>query len=86
MWYGTVTIYDLQHLSDTEIVFPELIKCDIPPIQGGFGQVIDQLFLPQGQPVKACQTISEKLKISKPLTLIREIHEILITTLTSLNA
>ena len=40
-----VTINNLQHLSDTEIVFPKLIKRDIPPKQSGFRQVIDKNLL-----------------------------------------
>ena len=65
-----VTINNLQHLSDTEIVFPILIKCDISSRQRGFRQVIDEHFLSQGQLVKAIQPISEQLQISEPLTLI----------------
>ena len=40
-----VTIYNLQHLSDTEIVFPKLIKRDVPSKQSGFRQVIDKNLL-----------------------------------------
>ena len=40
-----VTINNLQYLSDTEIVFPKLIKRDISPPQSGFRQIINQLLL-----------------------------------------
>ena len=59
--YRLVTIDHLQHLSDAEIVFPKLIKRDVPSKQCGFRQVIDKHLLLQGQLVEAIQSISEQL-------------------------
>ena len=44
-----ITINNLQHLSDAEIVFAKLIKRDISPPQGGFRQIENQRFLLRGQ-------------------------------------
>ena len=48
MGYRSITIDNLQHLSDTEIVFAKLIKRDISPPQGGFRQVKYLCFLLRG--------------------------------------
>ena len=48
MGNGGITIDNLQHLPDAEVVFSKLIKRDVSPPQGGFRQVKNQRFLLRG--------------------------------------
>ena len=50
---GQIRIDRLQHLANAEVIFSKLVESNVAPIERGFRQVINQLFLQQRQLLKS---------------------------------
>ena len=76
----------LQHLADGQVVFAILVVQDVPTFEGSLRQVVDQLFLLQGELVEVLHLVTQNLQVGKLLHGVLKIvsrHSLLICRATS---